>query len=379
MNIIMVRSLKGYPDSRVEKELYSLSKEYNVSLFGWNRYSNIDDITSQKVEVFGKEITYYHYNQIAPIGLGFKKLLFPLLKYWNAEYKFLKKHIDSFDIIHACDFDTVLPALYIAKKYHKKIVYDIFDYYADSHSAPSVVKKIIKSIENYVIGKCNATIICSEKRREQICDSRPKMLEIVHNTPIRINTSESGNFVMYGDAVNLVYVGLLSEDRYLREISNVVNKRTDVVWHIGGWGPLNSFFEELAGKSKNIKYYGELSYINALELESKCDIMTALYDPLVPNHRYAAPNKFYEAIMLGKPLIMIKNTGMDEYLIDNELGEVINLEENDFEKKFDVALSNLLKRRNDWDKIKSKAQDLYNSEFSWEQMETRLLNLYRKI
>ena len=34
--------------------------------------------------------------------------------------------------------------------------------------------------------------------------------------------------------------------------------------------------------------------------------MTAIYDPNISNHYYAAPNKFYEALMLGKPLIMVK-------------------------------------------------------------------------
>lgn len=51
--------------------------------------------------------------------------------------------------------------------------------------------------------------------------------------------------------------------------------------------------------------------------------MTAIYDPKVPNHRYAAPNKFYEALMLGKPIVMAKNTGFDEIIEENNIGCLI--------------------------------------------------------
>jgi glycosyltransferase involved in cell wall biosynthesis len=37
-----------------------------------------------------------------------------------------------------------------------------------------------------------------------------------------------------------------------------------------------------------------------------------MYDPQVPNHRYSAPNKYYEAAMLGKPIVVAAGTGIDE-------------------------------------------------------------------
>lgn len=379
MNIIIVRSLKGYPDSRVEKEIFSLSKENKLFLFGWNRYFNADKITSESVDIFGKQVNYYHYNHIAPIGLGFKKLLLPLLRYWIAEYRFLKNNINKFDAIHACDFDTVLPALLISKKFNKKIVYDIFDYYADSHTAPKLVKIIIRKIENWVIGKCDATIICSEKRKEQICGSNPKLLEIVHNTPIKFDSINKEKFSVDKTKCNLVYVGVLTEGRYLKEIANEISNRSDIVLHIGGWGPLSVYFKELSKKHSNIKFYGEIPYSSVLKLESACDIMTALYDPIVPNHKFAAPNKFYESVMLGKPLIMIKNTGMDCYVSKEQLGEVIDLSKTDFQSGFRSAINHLIDNRCNWNEICERAKKLYDSNFSWDQMELRLLNLYRKI
>lgn len=379
MRIIMVRSLKGYPDSRVEKELYSLSKENQVSFFGWNRSGVGNTISQETVDVFGRPIEYYHFNKMAPIGLGFKKLFFSLLKYWKAEYKFLKKNADKYDAIHACDFDTVLPALYIAKKYKKKLVYDIFDYYSESHNAPKIIKKIIKKIEDYVIGKSDVTIICSDKRREQIKDSNPNKLYIIHNTPMdMLKKNNIEKDMLTKDKIKMAYIGLLSEDRYLKEIASVVKNMKNLVWIVGGWGPLDSYFLDLSRKYNNIIYHGEVSYEKALELESKCDIMTALYDPNIPNHKYAAPNKFYESLMLGKPLIMIKGTGMDDYVSKYEIGQVIDLNKIDFCTGLGNAITKII-NDNNVNEIGIKSRKIYEKEFSWAKMEERLLDVYRTL
>lgn len=380
-NIIMTRSLKGNPDSRVEKELFSISKENKIEFFGWNRYENKSEITNELVDAYGKKIRFYHYNRIAPIGFGFKKLLIPLLRFWMAEYDFLKKKREDYSIIHACDFDTVIPAFLISKKYNKKLVYDIFDYYADSHNAPEFIKSLIKKIDDYIINKSDATIICSEKRKEQIRKTNPKNLVIIHNSPIQSNNDDAlvkKNTTKKIEKIALAYIGLLSDDRYLKEISNVIIKRQDLVWYVGGWGPLEKEFVDLSRKYNNIIYYGMVPYSKAIEIEKKSDILTALYNPSVPNHKYAAPNKFYESLMLGKPVIMIKNTGMDNYVDKYSIGKVIDLEKNDFETGFENSINELLNEKR-WREIEKKSKEIYSKEFSWSRMEERLLNMYRQI
>lgn len=379
MKIVMIRSLSGYPDPRVEKELYSISKEHNVFFLGWNRYKNSKKIDSKEVDIYGKTIKYYHFNKKAPIGLGFRKLFFPLLSYWIAEYRFLKGNRLKYDAIHACDFDTVLPALIIAKKYRKKIVYDIFDYYSDAHSCPVIVKKIIKRLEDNVINKCDVTIICSEKRKEQIRDSTPKKLLIIHNSPIVTDSSIMEENIIEDDGkIKLAYIGLLSNDRYLKNIANVIKGRDDIIWHVGGWGPLDSYFKNLSSYYKNIIYYGEIPYSKAIDIERQCNILTALYDPSVPNHKYAAPNKFYESLMLGKPVIMIKGTGMDEYVKKYSIGKIIDLKCVDFEEGFEKAINELL-LDNRWKEISAIAKKMYYERFSWSKMEECLLNMYEQI
>ena len=94
----------------------------------------------------------------------------------------------------------------------------------------------------------------------------------------------------------------------------------DVEFHIGGFGQLENYIIEQSQRNNNIYFYGKLPYGKTLALEQACDIMIAIYDPSFANHKYAAPNKFYESLMLGKPIIMAHHTGFDNIIERNRIG-----------------------------------------------------------
>lgn len=379
-SIIFVRALKGIPDSRLEKEVFSLSQFYSVTVLGWDRENRYKTPKKSIIEIEGKKITFFHIGIKAPVGEGFSKLFYLMLKFWIAEYLFLKKNRYKYDIIHACDFDTAFIAFLIAKRFKKKIVYDIFDYYSESHAGPRIIKKMIKKIDDYIISKSNAAIVCSELRREQIKDSKPCKIVVIHNTPINTESiNGTVNINQRSEKIRIVYVGLLSKDRYLEEMTNVIEKRDDIEWYVGGWGVLQNYFQEKGRTQKNIHYCGKIPYKEVIRLEKFCDLITAIYDPTLPNHKYAAPNKFYEALMVKKPLIMVKGTGMDSYVTDYDIGEVLNIENNDFEYEFNLALDRLIARKSDWKNMSERGYQLYVKEFSWNEMQQRLWNLYKEL
>ena len=49
---------------------------------------------------------------------------------------------------------------------------------------------------------------------------------------------------------------------------------------------------------ENIKYFGTVSYEQGLHISYNSDIIYAMYCKTNPNHIYAAPNKYYEAMLL---------------------------------------------------------------------------------
>ncbi|MEW9109059.1 MAG: glycosyltransferase family 4 protein [Cytobacillus gottheilii] len=375
MKIVFIRSNPVDPDSRVEKEVNSLIKAgYEVEILAWDRSSkyrmkeSFIDLESGKVKI-------YRFGIPATFGGGIRKNLGPLILFQIRLLKWLYNNKSDYDAIHACDFDTAFTSFQIARRFRKKFVYDIFDYYVDApFGVPSRIKRLIEKVDHRIINSADGVIICTEKRKKQIKGTNPKRLAIIHNTPAN-NINMFEKIDLDKSKIKIVYVGILGSGRFIKEIAEIVKNNPRYEFHIGGFGEYENYFKYMSEEHSNIKFYGKLPYKKTLELENSCDIMTAIYDPKVPNHNYAAPNKFYESLMLGKPIIMVKNTGMDEVVSINDIGMVI-----DYDKKvLKKAIETLVNRKNEWPIISLKMKSLYMREYSWGEMEKRLLELYGDI
>ena len=118
-----------------------------------------------------------------------------------------------------------------------------------------------------------------------------------------------------------------------------------------------------------------MTYNDVLSLESECDILFATYDPKIKNHKYSAPNKVYEAMALGKPIIVCKNTGIDELVDQNKIGITIEYNAKDFIKKLDLLLEDSKAIKN----MNLTAKKMYTEKYNWKIMEKRLIDAYNEL
>lgn len=374
MKVLFIRSNPVRPDSRVEKEVFCLKDNgYDVKVFAWDRDSNYP-IFEEKLKRNNLTIPIYRTGIKSQYGSG-KKNLFSLLRFQIKIIIFIFKNRKNIDIIHACDLDTGAVSLLMSKILKKKIVYDIFDYYSDSHGITGYMNNFVSKFENMIINKSEATIICSEERKQQIRGSKPQRLVIIHNTPELDLMSPNPKFnIEKNDKFKICYVGILAQSRMIKEMVEIVAQNQNYELHIGGFGPLEKYVRQQSEKHSNIFFYGVLAYEDTLSLESQCDVIPALYSPTIANHKYAAPNKFYEGLMLGKPLIMIKETGMSDIVLENDIGEVIDYNKKDLQKAF-KKLSNMRNQDNEY--ISDTMNRIYTTKYSWDKMRERLIDLYR--
>ena len=119
------------------------------------------------------------------------------------------------------------------------------------------------------------------------------------------------------------YVGGFSPDRCLFEIVSIAEKGL-INLSIAGFGnsELESRLKEDTEKYPNIRYYGKVKYEDGLNISYNSDVMYAMYSVTNPNHVYAAPNKYYEAMFLGKPLFTTKGTIVEKKVLDRQIGYV---------------------------------------------------------
>src|SRR5699024_7376780 len=155
---------------------------------------------------------------------GIKNII-PLMKYNKVLYNWLKDNKEQYDAIHAVDYDVGSIALKIKKKYDKKLIYHIADFYAESRlNIPERLKNYLRKKEYSVINQADATIICSEERKEKIKGSQPNNLIIVHNTPAIEQEEHKINPIIDNKIIKISYVGGLEKKRFIDKVIPVIKE-----------------------------------------------------------------------------------------------------------------------------------------------------------
>lgn len=373
MRVVLIRSNPILPDPRVEKAANSLLKfGHIVMALGWDR-NRASNAKNGEISLDDGVMAVRWFRIKSKFGSGLANII-PLILFQLSVLFWLIANRKKYDCIHGCDFDTILPAWFCCKILKKKLVYDVFDYYVDSFNIPRFFKIIVKKVDTKIMNRADAVIITNESRIEQIGDSKPRKLVIVHNSPKPLVIYNKTTRELPGHRVKFAYFGILSPGRFLEEVLEIFKGRPDWELHIGGFGPLEEKVIEASKKYDNIVYYGTIPYKDVLQIEASCDIFFAVYDPSIPNHRYSSPNKLYEAMMLGKPIIVAKNTGIDILVEEEDIGKAIDYRKDQFER----AVEDLLTSQGYRD-IGSRARRLYSEKFSWDIMEHRLRDLYSNL
>lgn len=366
-SVVFLRSNPVAPDSRVEKQASALERAgHKVRIVGWDRSGSL----SRHEQLGG--IIIERLRLRATFGAGLRNL--PHLLWWQVRLGiWLWNRRREYEIIHACDFDTIIPALLAKWFLGKRVIYDIFDFYADmSRRTPQFLRRVIRAVDLWIIGKVDAVILVDESRIEQIAGARPKRVEYIYNTPDRMPSCDRVDRAGYD--LYVVYVGILQLERGLMEILQVMRRHPEWSLDLAGFGGDEREIEAVACSLDNARFHGRVPYETTLSLSVQADVLFATYDPVVPNHRYSSANKLFEAMMLGKPIVVARDTSMDKIVEKYEIGFVVNYgDTRQLEEALaEVARWSLKKKRH----FAQHSRSVYLEHFSWSKMELRLLRLY---
>ena len=179
LKILLIRSNHVHPEPKVEKEAKTLGDNgYSVEVLAWDR-------TGENPELENKES--YKIKRIKlKASYGKPELIFKLILWSLYEMIFLIR--SDFDIIHAFDLDTLIPAVIISKIKQKPLIYDCADFYADSlpGNVPLILRKFIANLEIFFSKSANAVILVDESRKNQF-KNKLKKTTIINNTPMEIS------------------------------------------------------------------------------------------------------------------------------------------------------------------------------------------------
>jgi glycosyltransferase involved in cell wall biosynthesis len=371
LRIRITRSNPISPDPRVEKIGRALiTAGYSACAIGWDRTGNLPQQENRE------GLPVYRLPIRAEFGKGMGNL--PQLLRWQwGLWRWLLQHRAEYDVIHACDFDTILPALWLKIFYGKRVVYDIFDFFADHlRATPAFFKRIIRWVDLWAIGRADALILVDDARVEQVAGSKPCSLTIIYNTPEDVSEKFSPLNRSTKGSLNLAYIGLLQVERGLIEVLSVLKDHPE--WHLdlAGFGGDEAIILAAAAQMPNVHWHGRVSYQQALQLSAAADMLFATYDPAIPNHKYSSPNKLYEAMMLSKPIIVAAGTNMDRIIAKENCGCIVPYGDI---QSLEKTLQSLAEDPKLVHRLGLNARHAYETHYDWAIMSTRLTQLYEKV
>jgi len=254
-------------------------------------------------------------------------------------------------------------------------VFDSFDRYAMAFIPPKhhMLYKFVNWLEALLAYRSDALITVSKERLLSFGRYRPKHIEVIMNCPRdkpEMLKLGSGSNKHANEDLTLVYAGVISVKRGLHLIERALREIEGVRLILAG-RVIDDIIDQLTRNPK-IKYVGLLNYDAALKLQALADVIPVLYDPSIPINRVANPNKLFEAMMLGVPVI---TNVCDEIVNEVGCGLVVEYDSSSIKAAILRLKNNPSLRR----RMGVRGRMAFEKIYNWSLMEKKLIRLYSRL
>ena len=310
-----------------------------------------------------------------------KNLFLQLIKYTEYLIKILifykKKNIKIVNV-HSL---SLLPLGWLLKLiYGAKLIYDAHELETETNGLKGLRKKLSKLVERSFIHQVDHIFVVSENIADWYSENykilRPTVL---FNSPyekhLKKNYYFRENFLLNKNQKVILYQGSLDPGRGIEKIISAFKKRVNdkVVIIFLGYGSLENKILLSSKKHKNIFFHKAVPPSVLLKYTSSADIGIALIENTCLSYNFCMPNKLFEYVMVGLPVIVSNVKEMSDFVNRNKIG--VTLKSNSaflINDTIDELLSsNLTTFKKNCKKI--------SLSYSWKNQEKKMMHVYEKL
>jgi glycosyltransferase involved in cell wall biosynthesis len=372
MKILMILSKEFVVDPRVYKEAKSLVEAgHQVTVLVWNRKGEYEsESTIEGIKVIRLRNTSF-----------MKFLPNDLIRnpfWWRMAYKkaveLFKKDF-RFDVVHCHDLDTLKTGVWLKKKLGIKLIYDsheIFIYMIEQNTFKFIVN-FARYMEKRSIKNADHIITVDEGYADYFHPITKKPLSIVRNCKDLIGEytpPTKKNFT-------LIYIGTVNRMRFFPQLLQVVGKLTDVQLIIIAKKEDSIYTEikQLAKKFNNILFLDPIPTTKVLKFTQEAHAIACLFDPSIRLNRIGSPNKLFEAMVTGRPIIVTKGTHAGDIVEKEHCGLAVDYSE----KGLKEAILLLRDNHKLCEELGRNGISAAEREYNWAIQQKNLLKVYDNI
>jgi glycosyltransferase involved in cell wall biosynthesis len=375
--ILMLLTNAYEPDPRVRQEALSLiGMGCRVRILAWDR-----DLLHPATEVMeGAEVERVFV--ASTHGRGATQLLFYAWLYLKLFWRGCRT---PFNAVHCHDLDTLPLGFVLAALRRKPVVYDAHESFPDmlEGSVPAALRRFLVRLENLLIRRVNVLITVGEKLRRHFEARGASRTAVVGNWK-RVNefyrTTEQNadarqRLGIPANALVVVCITHLHRDRKIEELLDAAAASANVWVIVAGKGALEERVRQAAVSNPRVIYVGFVSGDVIADYTCAADVVYYGFDPQNPNARFSAPNKLFEALAAGRPLITGDFGEIGEVVRTHECGIVLTQYSPSTIRDAFQVLSNPDTR----EEMARRASQLGRSSLNWDAAEDTLYREYSRL
>ena len=272
-----------------------------------------------------------------------------------------------------------------------KLVYDCHEFEAERNAKPAIERRLVGWLERRMIRKAEAVITVSpsiaDAYRQRYADCGIPEVHLVRNIPEResgksTNTTSDASpdhfrarFGIPPDDFIALYQGAFTYNRGLETALEAMEGLEDTGIHLVlmGYGPLQHLVDEAAQRWPHVHVHPAVPYEEVLAHTRSADVGLVSVKPTCLSYLYCLPNKLFEYILSGVPVLSNDLPDCRALIEDCGVGEVVN---DDSPRGWQEALLQLRERGTQGFQAGIESAP---SRLSWKQEKARLEAIYAHI
>ena len=329
----------------------------------------------------------YHGLRFA-MGVAIRPINRPLT-YWEFYHRSWKvvKH-EPADVYHSHDLNTLLLGYIARRRTGGKLVYDSHELFTELHYIPRVERLMFRFLERRLIHRADAVIIVNEFAAEELAKRYGIGLPtVVRNCPPiarqgdeQCNSSLRKSLGLDDTVPIIVHVGIFSRSRGSEQLVSATPFLNHGVVVFLGWGAgvEEGDLKELVkqkGLEDRVLFVPPVAPEQVVGHISSAQVGVVLFRNVSLNHYYATPNKLWECMNAGLPVVGSNFPALKSIVEGYRLGKTCNPED---PEDIAAAINWVLSDKKRYERMRKNALKAAKI-FNWENESKKLLEIYRRL
>jgi len=277
------------------------------------------------------------------------------------------------DIFLSNDLDTLLANTIVAKLRRKKLIYDSHELFTEvpELADKKLKKKIWLFVEKICIKKADRSYTVCQPIADHYNDLYNINMKVIRNLPTKKHVSS--DFVQRENV--LIYQGAMNKERGIEMMIEAVAGIENCKFYIAGKGNLESKLKKMTEElniTDRVIFKGVLDFDSLHQLTQTAKIGFSLEQGNSLNYKYALPNKIFDYMQAGVPVICSELPEMKKIIDSYSTGVAVNLKNADELRELIIALLTDKAKLENYHNNCIKAAEVLN----WENEKDRLLRIF---